>query len=77
MEFKDRQASYPGRVTLRNVSTGATATYDVTMADGAGEQGTPLNKQTFDSFKEDVLNQVQAKYNATFVLSGTTLTIII
>lgn len=33
MEFKNRQATNPGRVTLKNVSTGATTTYDLTMAD--------------------------------------------
>lgn len=75
MEFKDRKAANPGRVTLKNVSNGTTATYDVTMADGATEQGTPLNKQTLDTFKEDVLNEVQAKFDGTFILSGTTLTI--
>lgn len=75
MEFKDRQATNPGRVTLKNVSNGTMATYDITMADGATEQGTPLNKQTLDTLKEDVLNEVQAKFDATFVLSGSTLTI--
>ncbi len=29
MEFKNRQATNPGRVTLKNVSTGATTTYDL------------------------------------------------
>ena len=33
MEFKNRQATNSGRVTLKNVSTGATTTYDITMAD--------------------------------------------
>ncbi len=75
MEFKDRKATNPGRVTLRNVSTGATTTYDIIMADGATEQGTPINKQTLDALKEDILNEVQAKLDASFVLSGTTLTI--
>lgn len=75
MELKDRKATYPGRVTLKNVSTGATTTYDIVMADGATEQGTPINKQTLDALKADVLNEVQVKYNATFVLSGTKLII--
>ncbi len=75
MEFKDRKATNPGRVTQRNVSTGATTTYDVIMADGATEQGTPINKQTMDALKEDILNEVQTKLDASFVLSGTTLTI--
>ncbi len=49
MEFKDRKATNPGRITLRNVSTGATTTYDVIMADGATEQGTPINKHTMNA----------------------------
>lgn len=77
MEFKNRQATNPGRVTLKNVSTGATTTYDLAMADGATEQGTPLNKATMDALKEDILNEVQAKLDGTFVLNGTTLTIIL
>lgn len=78
MEFKDRKATNPGRIVLKKVSTDATTgdeTYDVVMADGATEQGTPLNKQTMDNFKEDVLNEVQAKLDGAFVLDGTTLTI--
>ena len=75
MEFKDRKATNPGRVILEDVQTKSRATYDITFADNPTEQGTPINKQTLDTFKEDVLNEVQAKFDATFVLSGTTLTI--
>ncbi len=78
MEFKDRKVTNPGRIALKKVSTDATTgleIYDVTLADGATEQGTPINKQTMDSFKEDVLNEVQAKFDGVFVLDGTTLTI--
>lgn len=78
MEFKDRQSTNPGRIALKKVSTDASTgqeIYDMEFADGATEQGTPLNKQTLDAFKEDVLNEVQAKFEGTFVLSGNTLTI--
>lgn len=75
MEFKDRKATNPGRVILEDVQTKSRATYDITFADNPTEQGTPINKQTLDTFKEDVLNEVQAKFDATFVLSGSTLTI--
>lgn len=75
MEFKNRQATNPGRVTLKNVSTGATTTYDLTMADGATEQGTPLNKATMDTLKEDILNEVQSKADGTFVPCCTTVAV--
>lgn len=75
MEFKNRQATNPGRVTLKNVSTGATTTYDLAMADGATEQGTPLNKVTMDALKEDILNEVQAKLDGTFVPCCTTVAV--
>ncbi len=75
MEFKDRKATNPGRVILKDVQTNAQTTYDIILADNPTEQGTPLNKQTMDTFKADVLNEVQAKFDGTFVLSGTTLTI--
>lgn len=75
MEFKNRQATNPGRVTLKNVSTGATTTYDLTMADGATEQGTPLNKATMDALKEDILNEVQSKLDGTFVPCCTTVAV--
>lgn len=45
MEFKNRQATNPGRVTLKNVSTGATTIYDLAMADGATEQGRLTRQQ--------------------------------
>jgi len=61
MEFQDRQATNPGRVILKNVSTGVQTTYDVTFADGVTVGGTPLNKQTFDTLKEDILNQVETQ----------------
>lgn len=41
----DRQPTNPGRVRLEPVS-GQPNIFDMTMADGATEQGTPLNKST-------------------------------
>ena len=59
MEFKDRSPQYPGRVRLTPVS-GQNNVYDMTLEDGAGTTtypaGTPLNKQTFDQFREDLLD---------------------
>lgn len=48
MNFQDRISTNPGRVTLKNVSTGETATYDLTLADSPTQAGTSLNKATFD-----------------------------
>lgn len=44
--MKDRQPLHAGRVHLEPVN-GQQNTFDMTMADGATEQGTPLNKATF------------------------------
>lgn len=61
MELKDRQSTYLGRVKLRDTNTGVETTYDVTLADGAnGEEGTPINKQTLQQFKEDVIAETIA-----------------
>lgn len=43
--MKDRQPLHAGRVHLEPVN-GQQNTFDMTMADGATEQGTPLNKST-------------------------------
>lgn len=77
MEFKDRKATNPGRIVLKKVTTNSNGQdiYDLQFADGATEQGTPINKQTLDALKEAVLDEMQAKFDGTFVLSGTTLTI--
>lgn len=69
MEFKDRKPQYPGRVKLKNVSTGVEAVYDLSFAEGSVsesggyEAGTPLNKATFDQFKQEILQAaVRAQY---------------
>lgn len=59
MELKDRVATHPGRVVLRNVATGVETTYDIIVADGATEQGTPINSQTLLAFKEEILDAVK------------------
>lgn len=53
MEFKDRKAINPGRIALKKVTTNSSGQdiYDLQFADGATEQGTPINKQTLDAFK--------------------------
>ena len=59
MDFKDRIPQQPGRVRLTPVS-GQNNVYDMTLEDGAGTTtypaGTPLNKQTFDQFRADLLD---------------------
>ena len=59
MEFKDRVPVNPGRVKLIPVS-GQANTYDLELADGAASPnlGTPLNKATFDSLKDDILTSI-------------------
>lgn len=59
LEFKDRKTAYPGRVKIRNVSTGAESICDITLInDGVTQAGTPLNAKTFNDFKKDVLESV-------------------
>lgn len=59
MEFKNRQSTNPGRVTLQNVSNPQdTKTYDIIMADGPSVEGTPLNANTFEQLKEDIIDAI-------------------
>lgn len=46
--FKDRVPTYPGRVTLTPV-VGASNQYDMIRSDEPAEEGTPLDKATFNS----------------------------
>ena len=64
MEFKDRVPVNPGRVKLIPVS-GQANTYDLELADGAASPnlGTPLNKATFDSLKDDILTSISNNPN--------------
>lgn len=45
---EDRVSTYPGRVVMTPV-TGAANTYDMTRADEPINEGTPINKELFDS----------------------------
>lgn len=60
MEFKDRKAPHNGRVRVFDEKGVEKGTYFVDLFDGAdvGEQGTPLNKQTFDDLKEELLEKM-------------------
>lgn len=49
VDFKDRVPTNPGRVVLEPVA-GAVNTYDMVRADDPTEEGTPLDKATFNSF---------------------------
>ena len=59
MNFQDRISTNPGRVTLKNVSTGETATYDLTLADSPTQVGTALNKETFESFQAYIESMIE------------------
>jgi len=59
MNFTNRQSQHPGRVQAVKVQ-GQDDVYDVTLMDGAQEQGTPLNAQTFAELQESILNQATA-----------------
>ena len=57
MEFINRVSTAKGRIKLTK-SDGTEEICTVQLCDDANPQGTPLNKQTFDDFKEDILNTV-------------------
>ncbi len=77
MELKNRVANHPGRIVLQDIQTGERKTYDVILADEATEQGTPINKETLETLKEEILDQTKTmvQQNDAFTLSGTTLII--
>ena len=62
MEFIDRKAQYPGRITLKNLDGTTFGQYVVELNEGATtgafRKGTPLNKATFDAFREELLNEM-------------------
>lgn len=58
MQLKDRQATNPNRVKLRNVSTGVEAVYDVVVESNFNDQGTILNSATIENFKQDIVNDI-------------------
>lgn len=54
MEFKDRVANKPNRVKLTYEDSGASSFVTVELADEPIENGTPLNKQTFDNLQQEL-----------------------
>jgi len=66
MEFIDRKPEHPGRVTLKNVQTGVETVYDVILSEGSTDpaagyaEGTKLNSQTFQQFKEAIFDEASA-----------------
>ncbi len=68
-EFKNRKTNTPARIKLRNVVTNAEETYDVILDENVVEEGTPLNAQTFNAFKEDILQSV-ARLDITEEMKG-------
>ena len=63
IKVEDRVSTYPGRVIMTPVS-GMENTYDMTRADSPIKDGTPINKELFDS-KADTLTQDVTVYVAT------------
>ena len=64
MEFKDRNAQYPGRVKLVKVA-GSEDLYDMTLAEGSVSggysAGTPLNAETFNKMLKDISAETDTK----------------
>ena len=54
MEFKNRETTHPGRIRLTPVENQINV-YDVELLDGATQQGTPLNAENFEQFRQDIL----------------------
>ena len=58
MEFKDRVANKPNRVKLTYEDSGASSYATVELADEPIEEGTPLNKETFDGLQNEFNEQI-------------------
>ena len=58
MEFKDRIANKPNRVKLTYEDSGASSYATVELADEPIEEGTPLNKETFDGLQNEFNEQI-------------------
>lgn len=54
MEFKDRVAENPNRIKLTYEDGGASVYANVELADNPIEEGTPLNKNTFDKLQKEL-----------------------
>lgn len=74
VNFRDRVPTNPGRIVLTPV-TGQPNTFDMTRADNPTEEGTPIDKATYNSI---ILSRLTGRYypcTATFsALSTTTIT---
>lgn len=55
MEFKDRVANKPNRVKITYEDSGASSYAVVELADEPIEEGTPLNKSTFDEMQKELM----------------------
>ena len=63
MEFKDRVANKPNRVKLTYEDSGASSYATVELADEPIENGTPLNKATFDAMQNELNAYVDETQN--------------
>jgi len=73
MKLQNRISRFPGRVKITK-SDGTVEFCTITMADEATEVGTPLNKQTLEGLKEEILQEVTLlNDDVTCTLDGTTL----
>jgi hypothetical protein len=68
IEFKDRIATYPGRVKLTPVD-GQTDTFDMVRADVPIESGTPVNKALFDGITGRIEDAIQVIDNKIFEMT--------
>lgn len=57
MEIKDRVSQNPGRIKLIK-SDGTEEICQVALCDNATELGTPLNKEFFDTYKQEILENI-------------------
>lgn len=67
MDFKDRVANKPNRVKLTYEDSGASSYATVELADEPIENGTPLNKATFDAMQKELMPAFEdAKYKGCY-----------
>lgn len=71
VEVLDRVPTYPGRVILTPVA-GQANTYDMVRADEPVVEGTPLNKELFDSIGDDITALQGNVSDAVFAISQRT-----
>lgn len=69
IEVKDRVPTKPNRIKLTNASTGAIEYYIWERADEPTEDGTPINKELFDSIATDI-ESLKSMSNPNLVVNG-------